>query len=384
MGAAEEHLAAGGIYPLFSNGNFVVSSPNKKVGSNNLSGAVALVDGITGNTIATLSGESANDYFGFGGMLAKSRYDKLATTHPEASFLLTTSAQTPNGMILLDSSGNTQSTSTTYNFTYDEKNAKLGGITALKNGNFVISSIGHRVGGIAKAGSVKLVNGTTGALIATLAGATDSDHIGSTYVRALSNSNYVVASPLEDVGGLVNAGTVRLIRGSDGQVLATFSGAAANYQLGSGAVVELPDGGFAFGSATETVSGVANVGRIRIVNADGTLRSLIDGLSATDGLGSSSISYPGLVRLGDNALVAISTQATVGGVANVGRARLINATSGADALELTGLNLTDNLGSAGIVPLSQNRFILRSPNHDHSGVTNAGMLHMIWADDLNE
>jgi len=83
----------------------------------------------------------------------------------------------------------------------------------LSNGNYVVSSPAWDNGGATDAGAVTWANGavgTVGAVSAanSLTGTTTGDQIGLSGVTALSNGNYVVSSPYWDNGGATDAGAV--------------------------------------------------------------------------------------------------------------------------------------------------------------------------------
>ena len=105
-------------------------------------------------------------------------------------------------------------------------------VVALSTGNVVITSPDDNAGGTG-AGAVYLFNGATGALISTLTGSHAGDNIGSGGVTALSNGNYVVSSPNWTNGAAANAGAVTWGSGTagvSGAVSATNSlvGSTAN------------------------------------------------------------------------------------------------------------------------------------------------------------
>ncbi len=80
-------------------------------------------------------------------------------------------------------------------------------VVALSTGNIVVTSPFDDAGGT-DAGAVYLFNGSTGALISTLRGSKAGDFVGSGGVTALSNGNFVISSPAWDNGSIVNAGAV--------------------------------------------------------------------------------------------------------------------------------------------------------------------------------
>ena len=97
----------------------------------------------------------------------------------------------------------------------------IDGVTALSNGNYVVSSPYWDNGAVADAGAVTWGNGTagvTGAVSAanSLVGSTAGDRVGSGGVTALSNGNYVVRSPDWDNGAAADAGAVTWGSGTGG------------------------------------------------------------------------------------------------------------------------------------------------------------------------
>ena len=75
------------------------------------------------------------------------------------------------------------------------------GITALSNGNYVVSSPGWDNGAATDAGAVTFGNGVTGvtgvvSAANSLVGSTAGDTVGGDRVTKLTNGNYVVKSPL--------------------------------------------------------------------------------------------------------------------------------------------------------------------------------------------
>ncbi len=77
----------------------------------------------------------------------------------------------------------------------------------LSTGNIVVTDPFDNAGGV-NAGAVYLFNGTTGALISTLTGSHTNDFVGNLGVTALTNGNFVVTSYMWDNGSVVDAGAV--------------------------------------------------------------------------------------------------------------------------------------------------------------------------------
>ena len=135
-----------------------------------------------------------------------------------------------------------------------------GGVTALTNGNYVVSSPRWRNGSVLWAGAVTWGNGaggTTGVVSAanSLVGGSANDQVGNTTdggVIALTNGNYLVLNSVWDNGSVVDAGAVTWGNGTGGTVGAV---SAANSLVGStaddnvgddfwGEVIELTNGNY--------------------------------------------------------------------------------------------------------------------------------------------
>jgi hypothetical protein len=96
---------------------------------------------------------------------------------------------------------------------------RVGLVTALSNGNYVVSSQYWDNGGATDAGAVTWCSGTDGctgtvSITNSLVGSTASDQVG--YATALSNDDYIVHSREWDNGGTTDAGAVTWCIGSMG------------------------------------------------------------------------------------------------------------------------------------------------------------------------
>lgn len=145
---------------MLTNGNVVITSPFDDAGGTD-AGAVYLFNGVTGSLISTLTGSHSND------------------------------------------------------------NVGSAGVVALSNGNFVVSSTLWDSGSAADVGAVTFGNGTTGvssvvSATNSLVGSAAGDQIGSGGVMALSNGNYIVSSPHWHNGVLADAGAVTFGSGQAG------------------------------------------------------------------------------------------------------------------------------------------------------------------------
>jgi hypothetical protein len=114
-------------------------------------------------------------------------------------------------------------------------NTNTSKVTALTNGNYVVGSPLWDSGGLVDVGAVTWGSGTsgvTGAVSAanSLVGSTASDQVGVTGVTALTNGNYVVTSHLWDNGAIADVGAVTWGNGTSG---VTGAVSAANSLIGS-------------------------------------------------------------------------------------------------------------------------------------------------------
>ncbi len=128
---------------------------------------------------------------------------------------------------------------------------------ALKNGNYVVASPRWSNGGAAAAGAVTWGNGATGATgtVSTsnsLVGSRAGDMVGSGYITALENGNYVVGSPEWARGSAKRAGAATWCKGTTGRTgavspLNSLVGSTADDQVGR-VIIPLKNGSYVVGS----------------------------------------------------------------------------------------------------------------------------------------
>jgi RNase P/RNase MRP subunit p29 len=261
----------------------------------------------------------------------------------------------------------------------DTASDKLGysGVTALGNNNFVIASYLDNVNSVTDAGSVMLINGATGAQIGTtLAGNAAQDYFGYDGITALGNNNFVIASSADDVNSVTDAGSVMLINGATGaQIGTTLAGNAANDNLGRSSVTALGNNNFVIASAYDDVNSVTDAGSVMLVNgATGAqIGTTIAGDTANDFLG-----YSGVTALGNNNFVIASSADDVNSVVNAGSVMLVNGATGAQiGTTIAGDTAQDSLGRSGVTALGNNNFVIASSVDDVNSVVNAGSVMLI-------
>jgi hypothetical protein len=259
------------------------------------------------------------------------------------------------------------------------------GVTALSNGNYVVSSQFWDDGGTANVGAVTWGSGTTGisgsVLVGnSLVGSADNDRVGTDGVTALSNGNYVVSSRYWDYGPATDAGAVTWgsgVGGINGAVSVTNSLiGSTNDQVGNGGVTALTNGHYVVSSPDWDNGGTANVGAVTwgsgtigISGSVSTANSLV-GSSVDDQVGSGRVT-----ALSNGHYVVCSldwdgVDTDVGAVTwGSGTAGISGAVSAANSL--VGSTASDRIGAT-ITVLSNGNYVVRSPGWSNGLATNAG------------
>jgi filamentous hemagglutinin family protein len=269
-GAADnDRVGSGGVTAL-DNGAFVVNSPEH----NGQRGAVtwltgSMLNGLTVSASNSLTGATANDQVGLGGIIKLSDGNYVVN-----SYTWSNSAGAVTWI-----------------------NGSTGNIFGSSAKNGFISSSNSLVGGSAQA-SVSGANAET----------------GKGGVVALAQGRYVVVSPkmddflsinnTQDVGAVTwaNTGGIAGIVTSSNSLI----GNSAFDQIGSGGAVALANGNFVIGSAGVNIAGKANAGLVAVINGSqavtgnlvtgsftGSQLTRLAGSNADDFVGGSSFSIPG-------------------------------------------------------------------------------------------
>ena len=141
-------------------------------------------------------------------------------------------------------------------------------VTALSNGNYVVRSAGWNNGVQARAGAATFASGVSGlsgvvSAANSLVGSTRDDAVGS-LVTALSNGNYVVSSPNWNNGAIVDTGASTWgsgVSGITGVITPanSFVGTRTGDQIGNMPFVALRDGNYVLRSQFFATATVGNV-----------------------------------------------------------------------------------------------------------------------------
>ncbi len=252
-------------------------------------------------------------------------------------------------------------------------------VVVLSTGNVVITSPFDDSNGT-DTGAVYLFNGATGALISELRGSTPGDAVGSTGVTALTNGNFVVSSRNWRNGAVQNAGAVTLGNGTTG-----ISGvvSAANSLVGSQAMDFIGDAVHALSNGNYLVySGFWDNGEA--VNAGavtwGSGTSGVTGpVSAANSLVGSTtddrIGQNGIWFLANGNYVVSSQSWDNGGATDAGAVTWGSGASGVSGVvgpanSLVGSTANDRIGQ--VTPLANGNYVVGSRSWDNGGATDAG------------
>ncbi|MEY4255321.1 MAG: hypothetical protein RLZZ141_548, partial [Pseudomonadota bacterium] len=252
-----------------------------------------------------------------------------------------------------------------------------GNVVDLDNGNLLVTSTGDDFGAT-NAGAVYLYNVKTGALISTLYGGRAGDTVGGDGITPLTNGNFVVVSTDWQNGSAVRAGAVTWgdkNLGISGRVTAANSlvGSSAYDQIGIIGVKALSNGNYVVASPFWN-NGAANAagavtwgdGSRGVSGAVSSANSLV-GSTALDQVGQNGVVEVG-VEVGDSHYVFASSNWDNGTATNAGAVswgngstsgpRLVGAISATNSLVGTVTN--NEVGSGGVTALTNGHYVVVS------------------------
>jgi hypothetical protein len=379
------------------NGNVVVTDPSFDSITSQDVGAVYLYNGATRALISTVTGSTAADQIGSGGvvMLENGNYVVISPSWGHDG-KLNVGAATWGSM----TAGVTGVVSDTNSLVGNSAEDKVGfEVVALTNGNYVVLSPYWNDLTATDAGAATWGNGTSGTAGTvsgsnSLVGSQTDDLVGSGYIEvddkspgaiALTNGNYIVYSPFWNNGDVVDAGAVTWRNGSAGT-----SGvvSAANSLVGTTNndliyinVKYLPNNGnYVVGSVSwdNTDTGAVDAGAVTWGDGDGS--------PLAAGEISSTISLVGETTddwIGDNVAVLVNGNYVVStgswdspSFVDAGAATWVNGATGItgtiDATNsLVGNHASDQVGW-GVRELTNGHYVVVSPFWDVPGKQNVG------------
>lgn len=372
------------VLPLPS-GNVVVTSPGDDSAGLD-SGAVYLFDGGTRQLISTLTGASAGDRAGGGGvvLLESGHFVILSPQFDQGPAVDAGAVTWGHG-----TTGIVGVIGTTNSLTGGSTGDQIGsrGVLALSSGAFLVASPKWDAPGASDAGAVTWCPGDgslTGPVSAanSLVGSHPSDSVGSGGMVAVGTGNAVVVSPGWDHDGAIDAGAVTWVNGSSGLTGAVSS---ANSLVGDG-----PDD--LVGGGDLTASGVRPLatghyavisanwgfdsGAVTLAHGDAGISGIVGPENSLVGNGGSQVGSGGIRELGNGAVVVLSPGWDSTVAANAGAATWMEAASpvtGAvdSANSLVGTSVADAVGTS-FTLLAGGNFVILSPNWDNGSISNVG------------
>jgi hypothetical protein len=397
VGTAENDEVGRDVYAL-SNGNCLILSPGWSNAGTANAGAVSWMNGLTGGsgTVSaanSLVGSSLGDQVGSGGIfeLSNGNYvvsspewdnggdaDAGAATWGNGAAGLSGAISAANSLV------GSQAGDQVSNF----------GIYPLSNGNYVVSSPDWDNGTILNAGAATWGSGTAGVSGAasagnSLVGASDEDAIGSYGISPLTNGNYVVASPFWDNGGTLDVGAATWANGTTGltgavSVANSLTGSQADDQVSLGGIFALTNGNYVVCSPFWDNGGTLDVGAATWANGSTGLSGAVSGSNSLRGsqVGDEVGSF-GVTALSNGNYVVSSPYWDNGGTADAGAATWANGSSGiagavSAANSFTSTQVGSEIGSGGIVALTNGNYVVSSPFRDRGAAIDAGAV--TWCD----
>lgn len=372
--SANENLGNSAFAYERSSGNYFVSSTGASPGGIAGAGSVYLADGSTGLLIGQVDGTAAGEGLGSNiNSFSVGGNDILitSTTHmvggnANAGTVVQAAAVDLGGGNIIRGRIDGVSANEFFGST---------GFTNLGNSNFVFRSQNADPGGRVDAGSVVIYDTLTGTILNRIDGAVAGDRVGSNGPVTTSNFNFFLPVPNADVGGVVDAGRLRLVSGTTGAVLGTLNGNASGEFLGNS---------LSFLSATDymvraplhNVGGLAGAGAIfRVTNTNlgggNIVVGQVSGKSANEGLGSF---FPTFFT--DTAAIA-SPNADPGGVMDAGSVVFFNRNTFAEISRVNGTSMNENFGSFGLTFVNTDLRLVRSPGADVGGLMDAGTVVLV-------
>ena len=263
-----------------------------------------------------------------------------------------------------------------------------GGIVELTNGNFVVVSGSWDNAGAPNSGAVTWVSGTLGlngvvGPTNSIVGATANDHVGAGLagVVPLTNGNYVVVSPSWDSGGIADRGAATWGDGGGGTAGAvdgsnSIVGTLLNDRVGSAGVTALTGGGYVVASPDWDPGMPENVGAATWATGNAPTAQAVSAANSLTGVvANDHVADNGVVALTSGHYVVESSQWHDVGTSAAGAVTWANGTmvtSGPVDFtnSLVGSSANDHVGT--VTPLPNGNYVVTSPDWDNLGMADAG------------
>ncbi|MFI4851743.1 MAG: hypothetical protein ACIAZJ_21700 [Gimesia chilikensis] len=387
------------IVPL-STGNVVITASRDDAGGMD-AGAVYLFNGANGTLISTLTGTSAGDQLGSGGVTALAN-GNLVVSSPDwdRGVIIDAGAATfadgTSGF-----SGSVSVANSLVGTSHDDQ-VGAGGVTALPNGNYVVLSSDWDDGTITDVGAATFGNGTTGITgeitsTNSLIGSSSGDRLGvageSSFdphpgITVLSNGNYVITSIYWDNGSVIDAGAVTFGNGSTGvtggvSAVNSLVGSTSDDRVGSTdygppGVTALTNGNYVVSSALWDSSTATDVGAATFGDGTTGVTGEISSMNSLVGTTSDDrVGYDGTTALANGNYVVSSPVWSNDSIQGVGAVTFGDGSTGITGIvnasnSLVGSSMFDYIGFSGVTPLTNGNYVVASSSWSNNGIEGAG------------
>jgi len=379
---AGDYVGLSGALAL-SNGNYVVRSPYWTNGGAAYAGAATWGNGTTGvagvvSPANSLVGSTASDYIGNSvTALTNGNYVVHGPSWDNGASVEAGSATWGDGTTgvtgVVTAANSLVGTATDDNVGFT--------VSALANGNYVVSSSNWNNGAVSAAGAVTWGNGTTGVTGAvsvanSLVGTSNADHVGSYGVVALSNGNFVVLSPDWSNGAVLDVGAATWGNGTTGLVGAVSAsnsliGSTAGDLVSANGVTTLSNGNYVVRSAAWDNGAMADAGASTWGDGTTGVTGTISTANSLVGSAAGDLVGVSVVALSNGNYVVCSPYWHNGALANAGAVTWGSGTAGVTGTisavnSLVGASSADGVGSNGVTALSNGNYLVLSPSWQNS------------------
>lgn len=376
------------------NGNFVVTDPKFDSATAVDVGAVYLYNGATRALISTLTGSTANDQVGLGGVRLLSNGNYVVI-----SYYWNNGAVSQAGAVTWCSadtgcSGEVSALNSLVGSTSQDRVGSPA-VTVLTNGSFVVSAAVWDNGTVVDAGAITWCSGAAGcsgvvsaanSLVGSATGDFCSSIVGWERVFPLANGNYVADNFCWDNGAISDAGAVTWCSGNTGctgtvSPANSLVGGSAGDSVGNNQVYALTNGNYVVGSNAWDNGAVVNVGAVTwcsgtagCTGAVSVANSLV-GSTAEDAVGWSD--KTGVTPLTNGNYVVSSPSWDNGAIVDAGAVTWANGVTGIHgtltiANSLVGSTAEDEVGGGGVIALSYGNYVAGSPHWTNGAIQDVG------------
>lgn len=395
VGSTQNDNVGNGYVTPLRNGHYVVATQCWQNGAIACAGAVTWCNG-NGGTVGPVSatnslvGDHYDDRIGNSYILplgngnyvvGSGQWDNGATTDAGA-------ATWGNG-----SGGTVGAISAANSLVGTKANDKVGwfGLSALSNGNYVVTTSAWHNAGNAAVGAITWgdgASGTSGPVSAanSLLGST-ADDFSNARILALGDGNYVVTAPYWDNGGIANAGAATWRPGNAASTTPISAanalvGSTANDHVGGFSPIALANGHYVIQSPDWDNGGTVDAGAVTWANGNGgtvgavsPANSLVGG-TVGDAVGS------GLIALSNGHYVATSPLWNNGATGDAGALSWGRGSGGlagavSTANSLAGNHVSDKLGLNGAVAVAGANYVVRSAWFDSMTFSYIGAIGLV-------